>query len=179
MGLTRGPSGVVRIVGDGTLATGDRALQLHALAARLDAAGLYVDRDFEAVQPPSVVAIESMLNALFADSSVLFASGSAELTEDSTSTLSRAAEILESVPFAAVEIEGHTDSDGEDASNQALSEARAEAVREYLVDYSGDDYADQHTAVGYGESRPIADNALPEGKARNRRIQFRVTGVAS
>jgi len=177
-GLTGGPVGVVRIVGDGTLATGDRALQLQALAARLEATGLYVDREFEAVQPPSAVAIESMLNALFADSSVFFASGSAELTEESQSTLSLAASILESVPFTAVEIEGHTDSDGDDASNQALSEARAQAVRQYLVDYSGGDYADQLTAVGYGESRPIADNATPEGKARNRRIQFRVTGLA-
>jgi OOP family OmpA-OmpF porin len=114
-----------------------------------------------------------MLNALFADSSVFFDSGSAELRDDSQAVLTRAAELLDTIPFTAVLIEGHTDSDGDDASNQVLSEQRAQAVLDYFAGYFGD--ASRLSAVGYGESQPIADNSTPEGKARNRRIQLKVT----
>ncbi|MEO1630254.1 MAG: OmpA family protein, partial [Bacteroidota bacterium] len=67
-------------------------------------------------------------------------------------------------------IEGHTDSDGGDASNQTLSEDRAAAVKAYLVDNGID--ADRLDTAGYGESEPVADNETPEGKAQNRRVVF-------
>lgn len=67
-------------------------------------------------------------------------------------------------------VEGHTDSQGKDAMNQELSQKRAEAVRAYLV--SRGIAADRITATGFGPGRPIADNASPEGRANNRRVEI-------
>ncbi len=74
-----------------------------------------------------------------------------------------------------VNVEGHTDWIGPDSFNQILSERRAKAVREYLVKKGIE--PDRLTAVGYGESRPIADNNTVKGRARNRRVEFTVTQV--
>ena len=75
-------------------------------------------------------------------------------------------------PNARIEIAGHTDADGEDAFNQALSEKRAQAVSDYLVKAGLP--ADRFTATGYGSTQPIATNDTDEGKAQNRRIDFMV-----
>jgi outer membrane protein OmpA-like peptidoglycan-associated protein len=165
-----GVSAAVRVVGDGTIAEGALAQRLDAVSSALEAGGLFVDRDFLLVPPPSAVSIGSMLNALLADSSVFFDSGSAELKPESLEVLSRAADLLGRIPFVSVTIEGHTDSDGDEASNQALSEQRAQAVLDYFSGYFGD--SSRFIAIGYGESQPIADNSTDEGKARNRRIQL-------
>ena len=69
-----------------------------------------------------------------------------------------------------VEVGGHTDSQGTDANNQALSEARAQAVVAFMAERGVP--ADGLQAVGYGEAQPIADNATAEGRAQNRRISF-------
>jgi len=82
--------------------------------------------------------------------------------------------ILIQWPELRVEIGGHTDSRGADASNQVLSEKRANAVREYLITHFPQIKADQYTAVGYGEKLPVADNRTSEGLARNRRVEFKV-----
>ena len=78
--------------------------------------------------------------------------------------------------FTVVEIAGHTDSIGTDAYNQKLSERRAKAVRDYLVNNLGMDDK-LFSAVGYGESRPIADNKTDAGRAENRRIEAELKGV--
>ena len=65
---------------------------------------------------------------------------------------------------------GHTDADGEDGFNQALSEKRAQAVADYLVKAGLP--ADRFTAMGYGSTQPVAGNDTDEGKAQNRRIDF-------
>lgn len=70
-------------------------------------------------------------------------------------------------------VEGHTDSVGTDAYNQRLSERRANAVRDVLVNQFGLE-ASRVDAVGYGESRPVADNATEEGRAINRRVEAEV-----
>jgi outer membrane protein OmpA-like peptidoglycan-associated protein len=70
-------------------------------------------------------------------------------------------------------IEGHTDSQGNEAVNAELSSARAESVRAALV--AKGVAADRLTAVGFGESQPIADNATTEGRAANRRVVFNLT----
>ncbi len=75
-------------------------------------------------------------------------------------------------PSATVEVAGHTDGDGEDAFNQALSEKRAQAVVNYLVKAGLP--ADRFNAVGFGSTQPIASNGTDEGKAQNRRIEFLV-----
>lgn len=69
------------------------------------------------------------------------------------------------------EVAGHTDADGSDASNLALSEARARAAVAYLGTRGV--AAERLQAAGYGESQPIADNATADGKAKNRRITFK------
>ncbi len=70
-------------------------------------------------------------------------------------------------------VEGHTDSVGSDAYNQTLSERRANAVRDVLVNQYGVG-GERVNAVGYGETRPVADNASAEGRAVNRRVEAEV-----
>ncbi|MFH1765600.1 MAG: OmpA family protein [Gemmatimonadota bacterium] len=77
---------------------------------------------------------------------------------------------LASCPDAAVEVAGHTDSSGSDAANQQVSERRAQAVVQYLVGRGVP--VERLTAVGYGETRPIADNGTPAGREANRRVEF-------
>jgi OOP family OmpA-OmpF porin len=76
-------------------------------------------------------------------------------------------------PNATFEVAGHTDAVGSDAYNQNLSERRAGSVRSYLVDQGVD--ASRMTAVGYGESQPVADNGTAAGRAENRRVELRIT----
>jgi outer membrane protein OmpA-like peptidoglycan-associated protein len=70
-------------------------------------------------------------------------------------------------------VEGHTDSVGSDAYNQTLSERRANAVRDVLVNQYGVG-SDRVNAAGYGETRPVADNASADGRAVNRRVEAEV-----
>jgi len=103
---------------------------------------------------------------------VYFETGSAALDRRSHAVLDKAVATLREYTDVRLEIQGHTDSQGADAANLALSQARAEAVRAYLVDsgVAGDRLA----AKGYGESRPVGDNGTREGRARNRRIEFKM-----
>jgi len=75
-------------------------------------------------------------------------------------------------PESRVEIQGHTDSFGADATNLALSERRANAVQQYLLANIDARGAGEIAAVGYGETVPLANNETPEGRARNRRIDL-------
>jgi adhesin transport system outer membrane protein len=99
---------------------------------------------------------------------VLFATNSAVLTAEGRATIDRLAPCWREGRF---EVGGHTDSSGTDAVNDPLSEARARAVVDHLV--SGGIPASALTARGYGSTKPVADNATAEGRARNRRVEFR------
>ena len=77
-------------------------------------------------------------------------------------------------PNATILIEGHTDADGEEQANLDLSSARAQAVLDQLVARGVE--ASRLTAQGFGEAEPVASNESKEGKAKNRRIEFVVTG---
>ncbi|MEL6273989.1 MAG: OmpA family protein, partial [Bacteroidota bacterium] len=103
---------------------------------------------------------------------VLFASGSAKLLEVSFPELDRLANLLTSTPRLKIEIGGHTDDVGSDSDNQQLSEARAKAVYNYLLEKEIS--ANRLSFVGYGESRPIADNTTSAGRTENRRTEFRI-----
>lgn len=103
---------------------------------------------------------------------VTFATGSDTLTESSTEILDEVAAMLKQYPQVPIEVGGHTDWVGQANANQRLSKLRADAVRAYLV--SQGLRAEQLTAVGYGESKPIADNHTPTGRAQNRRVELQL-----
>lgn len=99
-----------------------------------------------------------------------FGSGSATLTASAARTVGGIAAYLSALPAARVRVEGHTDSQGQPAANQALSERRAAAVREALV-AGGVDPA-RIAIAGLGAGQPVADNATPAGRMSNRRVEL-------
>ncbi len=110
--------------------------------------------------------------------SVLFASAKADLLPNAQIKLNDVAKALaEQDPESKIVVEGHTDSQGVAASNQDLSQRRAESVRSYLASHGI--AADRMTAQGFGSTRSIADNASPEGRANNRRVELIVQPVAA
>jgi type IX secretion system PorP/SprF family membrane protein len=105
---------------------------------------------------------------------LLFKTGKTELDERSFRILDQLVDFMNQNPSIKIELQGHTDSDGADAANQKLSEGRAKSAVEYMVSKGID--KSRMTAKGYGESKPIESNATPEGKAKNRRVELKITG---
>ncbi len=100
-----------------------------------------------------------------------FATNSADIPAADSAILRQAADVLKRAPATTrIEIGGHTDSEGDDASNQQLSSRRAEAVRKQLVDFGVDPAV--LTARGFGETVPRAANDTAEGRFQNRRIEY-------
>ena len=97
-----------------------------------------------------------------------FAFDKSNLTKAAKDTLQQAVTILKEQPDIKVEIQGHTDSVGTDAYNQALSERRANSVKAFLVEQGI--AASRITTVGFGKSRPVAGNNTAAGRALNRRV---------
>ena len=102
---------------------------------------------------------------------IYFATNSDRIRPETTPTLKEIGDMLKGHSDLRLSIEGHTDSDGDDAYNKELSERRAAAVKSYLVESFGVDASRLETA-GHGESKPVADNATPEGKQPNRRVEL-------
>jgi len=129
--------------------------------------------DAVAVPPTVTQALrdEATLNDVVRLEPIRFATGSADIVADSRATLDRAVVALRTIT-GNVEIGGHTDATGSAAGNQTLSQARAAAVRQYLIDAGIP--AARLTAVGYGQDRPVASNDTEDGRALNRRIEFRL-----
>lgn len=108
---------------------------------------------------------------------VLFATGKSELKPAARSRLDEVAHALSGQPMERkMVIEGHTDSTGTPERNQQLSQERADAVRSYLV--SKGVSSENLTAEGMGQENPIADNATPDGRATNRRVEIVVQPLA-
>ncbi len=100
-----------------------------------------------------------------------FPVGEADIGADNFPLLAKVQSAIRVFPRARLVVDGHTDSFGSDQKNMALSLARAEAVRQYLLVNLRLDPG-QITAVGHGEAQPIANNETREGRARNRRIEL-------
>jgi outer membrane protein OmpA-like peptidoglycan-associated protein len=125
---------------------------------------------------PGNLACQKRLNERLKTLRILFESDSDRLRPEGRRTLAEVARVLNTCPRTRVLIAGHTDSTGSATYNQALSERRAAAVARELV--RNGVAARRLRAVGFGESRPVAGNDTPEGRARNRRIEFIVRPLA-
>ena len=113
--------------------------------------------------PPKVIDRITLLIHFDTDKSNIRISDEAELR--------RGIDFVKKYPGSEVRVEGHTDSVGTDRYNQKLSERRAEAVKNYLVQKGAVD-ASKITSAGYGETRPVASNKTGQGKAQNRRVEI-------
>jgi OOP family OmpA-OmpF porin len=180
--------GALSRLSTGTLVVSDREVKLSG-DALYDAAAPQIRADLPkdlpqgfqvkadiSVRPASAPVDATVCQQLFTDllgkGKIHFSAGRASIDPDSAGLLDRLIETALRCPTANIEVAGHTDSDGEDAANQALSEKRAQAVADYLVKAGLP--ANRFTAVGYGSAQPIASNDTEEGKAQNRRIEFTV-----
>ena len=144
--------------------------------ARLDAEKRAADAQAELAR---VAAVKEEARGLVItlSGSVVFASNKSTLLPEAQSRLNQVAEALMSTSKnRKLTVEGHTDSQGSAAYNMELSQRRAEAVRSYLI--SRGYPAELIEARGIGKDRPIADNATPEGRANNRRVEIIVNKEA-
>jgi len=123
-----------------------------------------------AATPVDSSVCQQLFSGLLAKGKIRFDTASASIDRDSLGLLDHLTETALRCPSTAIEIAGHTDAVGDDASNQALSEKRAQAVVDYLVRAGLS--PDRLTAVGYGSTHPLASNDTDEGRAQNRRIEF-------
>jgi OmpA-OmpF porin, OOP family len=178
--------GALSRLSTGTLVVSDREVKLsgdalYDAAASQIRAGL--GKDFPqgwqfkpeisvkpAAAPVDATVCQQLFTELLGKARIRFEPGKADIVADSAGLLDRLIETALRCPAANIEISGHTDGDGDEAANQALSEKRAQAVADYLVKAGLP--ANRFSAVGYGSTQPIAANETDQGKAQNRRIDF-------
>lgn len=106
----------------------------------------------------------------FVTTGIKFDVAKASIKPESMGIINYVVKMMTDHPELNFSVEGHTDSDGESASNQKLSEARAKAVTETMINAGIS--ADRLSSKGYGETKPMTSNDTPEGKAQNRRVEF-------
>ncbi len=175
--------GCIELVGDEVRVTGEvrSADARDRLVADLDrAAGNDFRMVYDLAVPQlsgSALACQEALDTLLAPGEqVLFDFDSAELHAEGRQLLDEAEALWETCPDISLIVAGHTDSEGDAEYNRALSERRARAVADYLVEQGFD--PDKLTPIGYGEAQPQASNDTEEGRALNRRMEFRVRETA-
>lgn len=103
---------------------------------------------------------------------ITFETGKDVITPASYPILDKVVKVMQDNPDYKLEINGHTDNVGDPAMNKTLSQNRANAVMKYLTDKGV--AASRMTAIGHGDTQPVADNKTPEGRAQNRRVEFKV-----
>jgi len=101
---------------------------------------------------------------------IKFASGKSDVKPESMGVINKIVELMNQHPEVNFSIEGHTDSDGDEALNQTLSEKRAKAIKAEFVRLGISE--NRLKTKGWGESNPVDENSTPEGKANNRRVEF-------
>jgi outer membrane protein OmpA-like peptidoglycan-associated protein len=128
-------------------------------------------KKLDALNSKTISVFKDARGTILSMSDILFETGKADLKPELRENLSAIAAILQSLLTESnIVIEGHTDNVGQAAFNQKLSEGRALAVLNYLVERGVDNKRLQ--SIGYGLTKPIADNATAEGKAKNRRVEL-------
>ncbi|MCQ2975233.1 MAG: OmpA family protein [Bacteroidales bacterium] len=105
-------------------------------------------------------------------SNIFFSVDKADLKSESYAELNRLSAFLSANSGVKLEISGHTDSNGSAEHNKTLSQRRAEAVKEYLISQGCD--SDKIDAVGYGAEKPVSSNSTEQGRAQNRRVEFKI-----
>ena len=111
-----------------------------------------------------------MSEGKFVTYGITFDVGKATIKPESMGEINRIVQLMNENPTLKFSVEGHTDSTGNAASNQTLSEQRSQAIVDKLVELGI--AKDRLTAVGKGQNSPIADNTTDEGRAKNRRVEF-------
>jgi OOP family OmpA-OmpF porin len=162
--------------------------------AKVDAAGCPMDSDGDGVYdgldkcpdtpkgarvwddgcPMTEVQQQFIDTGVFSTTEIVFDTGKATIKPQSEEVLGKIGAFLVAHPEIEVEVGGHTDSQGAEDKNQTLSEQRAEAVMSYLLEKNPDIERSQLTSKGYGESNPVASNDTAEGRAQNRRVEFKL-----
>lgn len=163
----------------------DREAKLEKARRELEAKGTELDKEraariaaeskyqaaMRSLEEIAKVREESRGMVITLSGAVLFTSGRSELLPIAREKLDKVAEVLqEQDPNKKFVVEGYTDSVGTEENNRRLSQDRADMVRNHLV--SRGVPASQITAIGKGESSPVADNKSPEGRANNRRVEI-------
>ncbi|MGZ5182138.1 MAG: OmpA family protein [Ramlibacter sp.] len=164
--------GQLQVDGNSVSLRGDVASEAHKqqIAGEL---AMNLDPSYTVNNGLRVAASEQgLLDAALADRIIEFESGKAALTDAGKAVLDQMSVALLSLKEKKVEVIGHTDNAGSRAGNLSLSQARAEAVKDYVVRRGVK--AEMVSVSGEGPDRPVADNRTPEGRARNRRIEFKV-----
>lgn len=147
------------------------------------AAGAYMDRQErilrERMANSRVEVIRTGENEILLNmpSDVTFGFDSAELRSEFRGTLGEVAQTLQEFPNTTVDVVGHADATGPDDYNLRLSQRRADTVASFLA--SRGVIRERLLTQGMGESQPVASNATPEGRARNRRVEVRVRAVTA
>ena len=134
--------------------------------------GLYLDK--QRAELERVAQVKKTENGLLVQmkNDILFDTGSEAIKAEGVVELNKMADILAKYSDDRVKIEGHTDSVGDAKHNQTLSERRAHAVRTVLVSRGVQEK--QIEVYGFGETKPVADNASAEGRAKNRRVELHI-----
>lgn len=114
-----------------------------------------------------------MQNVLISAHGFQFPTGQSEIQADNFPLMNKIIRAIKIFPNARIEVNGHTDSTGDDTTNQVLSEARAEKVAKFLKEV-GEITPNRITSSGYGEARPVATNETQEGRAENRRVEIKI-----
>lgn len=168
----------------GALTHGGKGARNSALACGAVGAGVGGYMDYqesklrESLQGTDVsVSREGNQIKLTMPSAVTFATNSANLSSVAMDSLNRAAETLVQYPETTITIAGHTDSTGNDAINNPLSQQRAQSVAAYLVQRGVN--GSRLSPVGYGSRQPIASNDTEVGRAQNRRVEILINPTAS
>ncbi len=124
--------------------------------------------------PPKPKRVEVTQDKIVITEKIQFDFNKATIKPESHALLDEIVEVIrDNAHIRKIAIEGHTDSDGGDGYNLKLSDDRAKSVQAYLVDHGID--AGRLSAKGFGETKPVGDNATDAGKEQNRRVEFLIT----
>lgn len=153
---------------DATAAQRSQYEQELSLTAEQRAA---IDKVIALFTPAEATVYQQKQNVLISAHGFHFPPGSGEIGPNNFALMNKIIQAVQTFPGSYIEISGHTDSTGSDAINKKVSQARADNVAKFLIEV-GHIAGSRIIATGYGEERPVASNATPEGRAANRRVEI-------